>query len=120
MKTTCSRGHLLSPDNSYTNTRGVTVCRRCAASNQQRYYGVGAEGAACLEYDPSTLAPLRRAANLTQAQIAAALNVKPDLVRQWEKGERTPTAPNILRYLIACKASPRDACRRKEKKDKAG
>ena len=39
---------------------------------------------------------LRAAANLTQRQVAARLNVSPGAVAQWELGTSKPTMDNLL------------------------
>lgn len=43
-----------------------------------------------------TLKLLREEDNLTQAQLAAALNVSQSAVAQWEAGTRKPTAQAII------------------------
>lgn len=46
----------------------------------------------------------RKAAGITQEQVAAALNVTQGAVSQWERGEVLPTIPNLVKLarLLGC------------------
>lgn len=59
------------------------------------------------KFDPQKLRAAREKAGLTQEGLAAKIGCpKPDMIRQWEKGERTPNATYLLRILIACNVRP--------------
>jgi len=42
----------------------------------------------------------RTALGLTQRQLASAIEVSPNTVARWERGELTIDRPNVLRYLL--------------------
>ncbi len=46
------------------------------------------------------LASRRRSLGLTQAELAARLDVHPNTIAQWERGDRPITRPNILRLAL--------------------
>lgn len=56
---------------------------------------------------PDDLRALRKDLNLTQRQLAEALDLDVELVRQWEKGERFPTRANCTAMEALRKSPPR-------------
>jgi putative transcriptional regulator len=57
---------------------------------------------------PQTIKRLRRAAEMSQAVFASALNVPVSLVSQWERGEKRPSGPS-LKLLALIKGKGIDA-----------
>lgn len=57
---------------------------------------------------PKQIAALRRRENVSQGIFALALNVKPKLVSEWERGEKKPSGPS-LKLLSLVKAKGLDA-----------
>ncbi len=56
-----------------------------------------------------TAAEIRRRRDelgLTQAQLGAALDVHPNTVAKWERGEQTPEHPKMLRLALDCLSGP--------------
>jgi len=60
------------------------------------------------ERKPQTIKRLRRAAEMSQAVFASALNVPVSLVSQWERGEKRPSGPS-LKLLALVKSKGIDA-----------
>lgn len=52
---------------------------------------------------PEFLREARRKENLTQKQVAEQLEVSPQLVSQWEAGERRPSSKRLVQLASVCK-----------------
>lgn len=58
---------------------------------------------ASIQLSFSALRTSRVAAKLSQSKMAARVGIcGADLVRRWEKGESTPSATHLLRWMTAC------------------
>jgi putative transcriptional regulator len=56
------------------------------------------------EMSPREIQALREETGVSQGVLALALNVRPGLVSQWERGERKPSGPSLkLLSLIKAK-----------------
>ncbi len=53
------------------------------------------------------LQALRRAAVLTQGELAEQIGVGPRIITKWENGEATPRPANIRKLAVALGVSPR-------------
>lgn len=87
-----------------SNTATIAACVRRAGGTLRK---PGTSSLPHKTFDPEKLRAVREKARFTQAELAAKIGCpKPDLIRQWEKGERTPSATYLLRILVACNIPP--------------
>ncbi len=58
------------------------------------------------EYTSERISGLRKRYKLSQAVLAAILNVHPSTVRQWEQGEKHPSGPSLKLLSLLDRKGP--------------
>lgn len=90
-----------------SNTATIADCVRRAGGTLRKTGAKRPENSPLRTFAPAKLRDVREKARLSQSELAAKIGCpKPDLIRQWEKGERTPSATYLLKILIACSIPP--------------